>query len=153
MEESLLKSFLIRICYITPKDTYKHTYTHIIYVYIIYYIIYIIYIYVIYIYINIIHRLKKEFHLIIQQNQFNESKEIYQKAPEKSGYWETFKYRSANENINNNKRNRKRNVIWLNPPFDVYVKTKVGNYFLNLIRKHFSLRHKFSKVVNLTPSK
>ena len=134
-------------------QTHIHTYN--ICIYNILYNIYNIYIcnIYIYIYINIIHRLKKEFHLIIQQNQFNESKEIYQKAPEKSGYWETFKYRSANENINNNKRNRKRNVIWLNPPFDVYVKTKVGNYFLNLIRKHFSLRHKFSKVVNLTPSK
>ena len=79
---------------------------------------------------------------------FNESKEIYQKALEKSGYRQNLKYHPANENVSNNKRNRKRNVIWFNPPFSVNVKTKVGNYFLNLIRKHFPPRHKFSKLFN-----
>ena len=79
---------------------------------------------------------------------FNEPKEIYQKALEKSGYRQNLKYHPANENVSNNKRNRKRNVIWFNPPFSVNVKTKVGNYFLNLIRKHFPPRHKFSKLFN-----
>ena len=63
---------------------------------------------------------------------FNESKEIYQKALEKSGYRQTLKYHPSNENVSNNKRNRKRNVIWFNPPFSANVKTKVGNYFLIL---------------------
>ena len=45
----------------------------------------------------------------------NESKEIYQKALEKSGYQQTLKYHPANDNVNN-KQNRKRNVIWFNPP-------------------------------------
>ena len=79
---------------------------------------------------------------------FNKSKEIYQKALEKFGYGQNLKYHPANENASNNKRNRKRNVIWFNPPFSVNVKTKVGNYFLNLIRKHFPPRHKFSKLFN-----
>ena len=38
---------------------------------------------------------------------FNESKEIYQKAVEKSGYRQTLKYHPSNENVSNNKRNRK----------------------------------------------
>ena len=42
---------------------------------------------------------------------FNESKEIHQKSLEKSGYRQTLKYHSSNENVSNNKRNRKRNVI------------------------------------------
>ena len=79
---------------------------------------------------------------------FNESKEIYQKALEKSGYWQTLKYHPANENVSNNKRTRKRNLIWFNPPFSANVKTKVGNYFLNLIRKPFPPHHKFSKLFN-----
>ena len=54
----------------------------------------------------------------------------------------------ANENVSNNKRSRKRNVTWFNPPFSVNVKTKVGNYFLNLIGKQFSPRHKFGKLFN-----
>ena len=77
---------------------------------------------------------------------FSESKEIYQKALEKSGFRPTWKYHPANENVSNNKRNRKPNVFWFNLPFSVNVKTKVRNYLLNLTRKHFPPRHKFSKL-------
>ena len=77
---------------------------------------------------------------------FNESKEIYQKALKKSGYPQTLKYHPTNENVSNNKRNRKRNVTWFNPPFSVNVKTKIRIYFLHLKRKHFPSRHKFSKL-------
>ena len=45
------------------------------------------------------------------------------------------------------------NVIWFNPPFSVNVKTKVGNYFSNLLRKHFPPRHKFSKLFNRNTNK
>ena len=38
---------------------------------------------------------------------FNESKERNQKALEKSGYRQTLKYHPSNENVSNNKRNRK----------------------------------------------
>ena len=79
---------------------------------------------------------------------FNESKEIYQKALEKSGYRQTLKYHPPNENASNNKRNIKRNVIWFNPPFSANFKTKVGNYFLSLIRKDFPPFHKYSKLFN-----
>ena len=82
------------------------------------------------------------------ETTFNASKEMYQKALERSGYQQTLKYRPTNENVSNNKQNRKRNVIWFNPPFSVNVKTKVGNYFLNLIRKNFPPRYKFSKLFN-----
>ena len=75
---------------------------------------------------------------------FNESKETYQKALEKAGYWQTLKYHPSTENVSKNKRN----VIWFNLPFRPNVKTKVGNYFVNLVRKHFPQRHKFSKLFN-----
>ena len=71
------------------------------------------------------------------KTKFNESKEIYRKALEKSDYRQTFKYHLTNENVNNNKRNRKENIIWFNPPFSVNVKTKVRNYFFNLTKIHF----------------
>ena len=81
---------------------------------------------------------------ILSSNEtiFNESKEIYKKSLEKSGYRQSLKYHPVNENASNSKRNRKRNVIWFNLPFSVNVKTEVGNYFLNLIRKHFPPRDK-----------
>ena len=78
----------------------------------------------------------------MQRNHINnESKEIYQKVLEKSDYRQTLKYHPVNENFNNNKRNRTRNVTWFNRPF----KTKVVNYFLNLIRKYFPPSHNLSK--------
>ena len=79
---------------------------------------------------------------------FNESKEIYQKALEKSRYRRTLKYHPTNERVSNSKRNRKRNVIWFNTPLSFNVKTKVENYFLNLRENHFPPRHKLSKLFN-----
>ena len=77
---------------------------------------------------------------------FNKSTEMYQKSLEKCGYRQTLKYHPADKNVSNNKRNSKRNVVWFNPPFSISVKTKVGNYFLNLIKKYFPQRHEFSKL-------
>ena len=79
---------------------------------------------------------------------FNKSKEIYQNALEKSGYRQTLKYHPSNENVSNNKQNRKQNIIWFNPPFSANVKTKVGIFFLNVIRQPFRPRHKFNKLFN-----
>ena len=45
------------------------------------------------------------------ETMFNKSNEIYQKALEKSGYWQTLKYQPTNENINNNKRHGTRSVF------------------------------------------
>ena len=84
--------------------------------------------------------------LLSNKTKFNDSKEIYQKALENSGYRQTLN--PSSKNVSNIKRNRKRNVIWFNPSFSANVKTKLGNYFLNLIRKHFRSRDKFSKLFN-----
>ena len=47
-----------------------------------------------------------------------------------------------------NKRNWKRNIIWFNPPYSLNVSTKIGNYFLHLISKHFPQQHTFHKIFN-----
>ena len=44
------------------------------------------------------------------------------------------------------KRNRKRNIIWFNPPFNRNVSTKIGKYFLNLLDKHFPRNHRLHKI-------
>ena len=46
------------------------------------------------------------------------------------------------------KQQRKRKTIWFNPSYSMNVSTKVGPYFLNLIKKHFPLHRKFSKIFN-----
>ena len=43
---------------------------------------------------------------------------------------------------------RRRNIIWYNPPFNLMTKTNVGKAFLNLLEKHFSKEHRFHKIFN-----
>ena len=78
---------------------------------------------------------------------FNESTPIYQEALKKSGYDDKLKYQK-NTSTTNSKQQRKRNIIWFNPPYSMNVATNVGRFFLNLINKHFPLHHKFSKIFN-----
>ena len=54
--------------------------------------------------------------------------------------------RSAN--INKIKQNRKQQIIWLNPPFNLKMKTKIGKLFLNLLDKHFPPHSKLHKLFN-----
>ena len=79
---------------------------------------------------------------------FDESATIYQEALNKSGYSYELKF---NQNSMNNRpinANRKRKIIWFNPPFSKSVITNVGRRFLNLIDKHFPPHHKFRKLFN-----
>ena len=76
-----------------------------------------------------------------------ESKLEYEEALRKSGY--------NNPNMTYNKqtsdrkqRNRHRNIIWFNPPFNKNVSTNVAKSFLSLIDKHFPPQHKLHKIFN-----
>ena len=71
----------------------------------------------------------------------------YQDALDKSGYKHKLKYK-ANIDTASNKKQRKRNIIWFNPPNSKNVKTNIGKRFLNLIKKHFPPHHKFNNVFN-----
>ena len=66
----------------------------------------------------------------------------YEKALKNSGYNVKLQYKLTNQNINN-KINCKRNIIWLNPLFHNTISTKIGQYFFNLLDKHFPKNHKF----------
>ena len=41
-----------------------------------------------------------------------------------------------------------KNILWFNSPHSMTVKTKVGKFFLQLIKKHFPKEHKIHKVLN-----
>ena len=45
-------------------------------------------------------------------------------------------------------RNRKRKVIWFNPPFNEDVDTNIGKSFIKLVKKHFPKEHVYSKIFN-----
>ena len=44
------------------------------------------------------------------------------------------------------KKERKRNIIWFNPPYSKNVVKKVCQYFLKLLDKHFPRQHKLHKI-------
>ena len=78
---------------------------------------------------------------------FDESKGYYEDALRKSGYETSLQFVPPPEN-QGRRKNRKRNIIWYNPPYSKNVKTKVAEEFLKLVDKHFQPRHKFRKIFN-----
>ena len=46
------------------------------------------------------------------------------------------------------KRQRKRDVIWFNPPYNQSVTTNVASQFLKLVDKHFPRHHRYHKLFN-----
>ena len=79
---------------------------------------------------------------------FKECAQIYQEALKKSGYDHQLIYQKSINNKNQRTKQRKRKIIWFNPPYSKNVLTKVGNQFLKLINKHFPRHHKLYKLFN-----
>ena len=69
------------------------------------------------------------------QEIFMREKPFYDTALKQAGYKEEIYF--TEKQPPSKKRNRKRKVIWFNPPFSLGVKTNVAGKFLGLISKHF----------------
>ena len=91
------------------------------------------------------------------KENFDQTADAYNAALESSGYTETIKFSNGancnarargKENKRRNRKNRKRKVIWFNPPYSMDVKTNVGGTFLRLINKHFHRGTKLNKIFN-----
>ena len=85
------------------------------------------------------------------KNEFESAKGIYDSALKSSGYIQNLSY-ERKHNTDQCKQ-RKRKVIWFNPPFNKSVKTKIGKVFLRLVKQHFPKHHKFHKIFNLNTIK
>ena len=79
---------------------------------------------------------------------FKESRQIYQETLKKSGYGHQLIYQKSIDNKSEGTKQRKRKIIWFNPPYSKNVLTKVRNGFLKLFNKHFSRHHKLYKLFN-----
>ena len=82
---------------------------------------------------------------------FHEASKHYQNILSQSGYDYKLQYKppnNENENKSKSSKNRKRNIIWFNPPFSKNVSNNIGKYFLLLIQKHFPSNHKYHKIFN-----
>jgi hypothetical protein len=75
---------------------------------------------------------------------FNEAKGYYQEALRRSGHEHNLTYKAPNPR----RRNRKKEVIWFNPPYSRTVDTDIGKRFLRLIDTHFPENHRFNKIFN-----
>ena len=69
----------------------------------------------------------------------------YTEALERSGHHHTPQFATP---ATNTKRQRRRNVIWFNPPFNQNVTTDVARRFLALVSKHFPKHHRYHKLFN-----
>ena len=78
---------------------------------------------------------------------FDSERKHYEDALSQSGHNTELKYTPPQGN-SGRRKNRKRNIIWFNPPFSKNVKTKVAEEFLKLLDKHFPQRHKYRKLFN-----
>ena len=91
--------------------------------------------------------LKKLQTLSSSKNIFQESTVYCEKCLKSSGNKNRLQYQQPKEN-NQNKKKRKHNIIWFNPPYSKLVKTNIGRIFIKLISKHFPPNHKFVKIFN-----
>ena len=78
---------------------------------------------------------------------FNQSISYYEHALKKSGYNVSLEH-SPTQNQDENNQQRKRKIIWFNPPYSFNVKTYVRKLFLKLLDRHFLRAHKFHKIFN-----
>ena len=76
---------------------------------------------------------------------FNTAKYEYEDAPKKSGFKVDFKY---TKNQRQKPKNRSRNNIWFNPPFNKAVSRNIAKILLWLINRHFPKSHRLHKVFN-----
>ena len=79
---------------------------------------------------------------------FNSAKPEYEKLLKESGYTDQLSFNKSNSGDTKQIKNRKRNIIWYNPPFSQSVETNLAKTFLNLVKKHFPPSSRYHKIFN-----
>ena len=92
-----------------------------------------------------------QIYLVYNKEEFNKVKSIYEWALKDSGHFSSVSYNKRN--FQNARRNRKRKVIWFDPPYSQNMKTNIGKLFVKLVRKHFLKNSKHHKIFNLNTLK
>ena len=81
------------------------------------------------------------------KTEFEQVKGPYVDALKEAGYKDQTLNFSEIRN-NNNRKNRKRNICWFNPPYSSQVSTNLTKFFNHLIRKHFKKDTLLGKLFN-----
>ena len=82
------------------------------------------------------------------QEVFDEAAAPYQEALRKSGYTFKLEFKPPPQETPSQKRKRRRNVIWFNPPYNKNIKNNIGREFISLIERSFPSGHKLRKIFN-----
>ena len=77
---------------------------------------------------------------------FDEEAPVYENALRQSGY--KLARLSYTPPSMWKKRQRKRKIVYFNPPWNAALKTNIGKYFLGLLDKHFPKGHPLHKYIN-----
>ena len=91
-------------------------------------------------------------HFSSSKELFNQAKPHYESALKQGGHVKklmfTERKKPATHTIQNSRKNRQRNIIWLNSPYSMNIQTIIGREFLNLVDKHFPKNHRYNKIFN-----
>lgn len=79
---------------------------------------------------------------------FNQQKAPYQEAISNAGYKYHLKYEPTKIIKQPKNRQRKRNILWFNPPFNTRVKTNVGRKFFQILEECFPSDSILRKIFN-----
>ena len=94
---------------------------------------------------SIFHRINK---LSSHKSVFDNSKDLYNNALSSSDFKDQIKFDpDFNKNISRSK-NRKRKIVWFNPPYSGNVSINIGKVFLTILNRHFLKPHKLYKTFN-----
>ena len=80
--------------------------------------------------------------------EYEKALPAYKDALERSGHQHPTTTTPPVDQTAKTGRQRKRNIIWFNPPYNSNVSTNVGAQFLRLIDRHFPKNHPYSKLFN-----
>ena len=88
--------------------------------------------------------------LSANETTFNKSKDLYKNALAESGFKHKILFQQQKDisTVTNNTKNRKRKIIWFNPPHRLNFLTNVGKTFFGLLGELFLKTHKLYKLLN-----
>ena len=87
---------------------------------------------------------KRLSNLSCNEEEFKKVSAEYETILKSSGYDEKLSYTPEKPR----RKNRRKQVTYYNPPFDLQVKTNVAKRFLHLVSKHFPAHHRLHKILN-----
>ena len=82
------------------------------------------------------------------EQSFTDAIPPYREALAKSGYKHEFNFDNRLSHDNQEKKQRKRNIIWFNPPYSKDITTNIGKEFFKLLNRHFPVGSILHKIFN-----